>query len=574
MIWRFAGWVLALLLCGFTAAHVWKSYPQHYFRPPVHGAMYLSGTFGELRPNHFHTGIDVKPAGGKTGQAILAAAEGYIERIKVEAAGYGKVLYIRHPNGYTTVYAHLQNFTPEVEEYVKKVQYTRQQFYVNLHPKKQEFPVKKGQEIGKLGNSGSSSGPHLHFEIRQSATGLPLNPLLFGLDFKDPLPPQLHQLKVYALNDKLETTDSRVYAIEKKDRAFSIKGDTVVLGAWRAGFALRTYDHMPGGAKQNGIYKLELLKNDSLRYDFEFEKLEFGESRYANAHMDYQERILKKGNFHRCFTLPGNRLSFYKKNEEGGVVALFKDKATKITLHVKDVSGNVSSLTFWIKRGEISALPSPVFNYKLPWNQENIISNEDVELTFPKGTFYEDCYLRFQKTNDNSANYLSPVHRIHDYKTPVHLYYKIALTPSAPLPENLKTKAFIAFCNRNSKIQNCGGFWKGEKLIAEVRSLGDYSIMLDTVAPLILPKLFSKNMQQSEKMTFKITDNFPPSGKAKDLRYRATVDEKWILMEYDAKNDLLIHRFDGRISTGEHKLRLEVTDDRGNKAVFEDTFTR
>ncbi len=565
--------LILVILCSFSTDNAVK-YPQDYFRSPVDKTIYLSGTFGELRPNHFHAGIDIKAYNGKVGQALYAAADGYISRIKVSSGGYGNVLYMTHPNGYTTVYAHMHQFADRIAKYVKESQYQKKRFVVELFPAKDQFVFKKGEVIGKLGTSGRSFGPHLHFEIRDSRTEKPINPLLFGFQVKDNIAPKLHQLKAYFLSDKLNTLDTKTYSLQKlaKNR-YRIKGDTLVLGAWRVGFGIKAYDHMNGVPNWNGVYKVDMLQDDVLSYNYEMETFAFSESRFINAHLDYEEQVSKKSYFNRCFRLPGNKLSIYEEGSSKGLIELSAHKATKITMEVRDVEDNISVLEFWAKRGTVKEPESESFNYFLPFNEENIIENSTIKIHFPEGTLYEDLYMKYRTSRDDSQNVHSLVYHIHDYKTPVHRYYDLSIMPGS-LPEELKSKAFIAYCGKDQQMLNCGGTWKGDKLVAKVRNLGDFCIMVDQKAPTITPVSFRSNMRGFSKMTFKIKDNFKTTGKAEDMKYSATVDGKWILMEYDAKNDLLIHRFDKSIGPGKHVLKLAVSDNRGNEKVLERSFTR
>ena len=207
-----------------------KEYPQNYFRSPVSGTIRLSGTFGELRPNHLHAGIDIKARDGKIGQSLYAAADGYVSRIKMQSGGYGKVLYIDHPNGYTTVYAHMHEFDKEVEDYVKMMQKEKESFAVELYPEPNQFVFEKGDKVGKLGMSGRSFGPHLHFEIRDTKTEKPINPLLFGINVSDNIPPRIHQLKIYNLNDKRETQKTKTIDLLKNGKKYSVRKDTLTIG--------------------------------------------------------------------------------------------------------------------------------------------------------------------------------------------------------------------------------------------------------------------------------------------------------------------------------------------------------
>ncbi|HOY07140.1 MAG TPA: M23 family metallopeptidase, partial [Saprospiraceae bacterium] len=288
------------------------SYPKDYFQSPVSSSIRLSGTFGELRPDHFHSGIDIKSATGRVGQPILAAADGFVDRVKVQASGYGNVLYVKHPNGYTTLYAHLDRFSPEIEKYVRENQYGKESFEVDLKPAEGQFTVKKGQEIAKLGNTGGSSGPHLHFEIRNSATDKMLNPQLFNLPIADNVAPEIRDMKVYFLTDNREVITSKPLPLQRdKKGQVGLEGDTVRFAAGRIGFGVKAYDHMNGLNNDNGVYAIELFADDKLAYEWRMGELDNEETRYNNAHMDYAARKRFGAWFHRCFVLPGNFLNNY-----------------------------------------------------------------------------------------------------------------------------------------------------------------------------------------------------------------------------------------------------------------------
>ncbi len=558
-------------LLAFTEGESARDYPQNYFRSPVNTPIKLSGTFGELRSNHLHAGIDIKAHNGKTGQPILAVADGYVARIKVQSGGYGNVLYVNHPNGYTSVYAHLANFPKAVAAYVRQEQKKRQTFEIELYPQNGKFNLKKGEEIGKMGLSGRSYGPHLHFEIRDTRTSKPINPLLFGLEAKDKLAPKLHELKIYSLNDKLETIGTKTVKVKKGGKGYRISGDTLLIGAWRIGVGLKAYDHMSLAPNWNGVYKMTMTKDDQPVYGFEMETFSFSESRYINAHLDYEEQVSNKAYINRFYELPGNRLSIYEEKRNRGVIQLSKNKATKIQILASDVAGNDEVLEFWVRRAEVPEPPARSYNYLLPFDQANVIDTEDFSLSMPNGTLYENLYFKYHTTTENSAGVYSLIHHLHDYKTPVHKYFTLSVRP-VNLPETLREKAFIAYCQPDHKTITCGGKWEGDLLTTKVRDLGDFSIMVDTEAPDISPKKFSSNMVGYNRMSFKVTDNFATAPNVKQIEYDAYIDGNWILMEYDAKNDLLTHRFSEDLTKGIHQLRLVVRDDRRNETVFEKEF--
>ncbi len=556
---------IALCLAWSSFSTERDKYPTDYFTAPVKTSIRLSGTFGELRSNHFHSGIDIK---GYIGLPLFSIADGYIARIKVQAAGYGNVLYINHPNGYTSVYAHMNEFVPELAAYVKEQQYAQEQFEVDLYPPVDSFSFSKGELVGKMGTTGYSFGPHLHFEIRDTKTDKPLNPLLFGFKVQDTQPPRMHQLRIYQLNEKNETEHAFTKSLVWKSGGYGVQGDTLEVADDRVGLALKVYDHMNAVRNWNGIYALETFADDSIIHRFEMESFGFDESRYLNAHLDYEEQTQKKSFFNRCYLLPGNQLSIYSGSD--GVITLEPQQKVKIRMRAIDVEGNQTELQFWIKNsGKQWQRKAPqIFNYVLPYNEASIIDNHPLFLHFPEGAFYENLYLKYHASTERSAGVYSAVHSIHQASTPVHRYFKIGIQ-SKSVPDSLRSKAFIAYCDTDQEVVNYGGEWRGDTLLTRSRSLGDYCIMLDQTPPTITPVAFKSDMSRSSQMRFLIKDDLPTGGSAHGLRYKATIDGQWILMEYDYKNDLLRHRFDGRFSPGKHQFRLEVRDDRDNVQVFE-----
>ncbi len=550
------------------------SYPKDYFQSPVNTSIRLTGTFGELRMDHFHSGIDIKSATGGVGQSVMAAAEGFVDRIKVDAGGYGNVVYLKHPNGYTTVYAHLDRFSPELRQYVRNYQYKHERFDVDLRPQDGQFKVKKGQEIGKLGNSGGSTGPHLHFEIRNSTTGKVINPQLFNLPIADNVPPEIRDMKVYYLTDDRQVITSKALPVKSvKKGEKGLEGDTVLFSAWRVGFGVKTYDQMTGFQNDNGIYAISLFADDQLTYEWRMGELDFDETRYNNAHIDYPARKRYGAWFHRCFVLPGDLLNNYVRTATMGSVALYKDKPVKIRLKVTDASGNTTTLNFWALRDEEVA-PPPVVAYQYDFNYqtENNITLDDFTLKVPQGALYESLHFQYNTSPSDDPGQYSAIHHVQDTRTPVHKYMDIALKP-AGLPENLRSKAVITACGEG-RPDNCGGEWSGDMLKTRVRSFGDYCIMADTEPPKIVSVVFADDMRKKSTIAFRIRDNFAVDGRAKGLRYRGTVDGNWVLFEYDRKRDRITYHFDEHVGPGKHRLKLVVKDDRDNEAFFEGTFLR
>lgn len=554
---------------------MFAAYPKDYFMSPVDAnPMRLTGTFGELRTDHYHSGIDIDSKTDGVGQPVFAAAAGFIDRIRVQASGYGNVLYVKHPAGYTTVYAHLDRFSTELQKYVREMQYKRERFEVDLHPADGQFPVKQGQEIGKLGNSGSSTGPHLHFEIRQSGTDKALNPLLFGLPIPDDTPPEIRDMKVYFLNDKREVVTSKPFPVQRrKDGTLGIAGDVASFGAWRIGFGVKAFDRQTGHRNDNGIYAISLYADGQLAYQWRMDELDFDESRYMNAHVDYAARKRYGAWFHRCFILPGDRLSNYSRTESFGAIALSKDNPVKIILKVMDASGNTTTIDFLVKRdANMEAVAGAPFQYELPWDADSRIDLEDFTMILPKGALYEALPFQYKTTFGSGNGTYSSMHHLHDSNTPVQRYFELCIRPHN-LPPELRSKAVIANCGEG-RPDNCGGAWRGEYVVTKVRQFGEYCVMVDSDPPAIIPVVFDENMRGKSVMSFRVRDNFAVSGSADHISYRGTVDGQWVLFEYDRKRDRLTYTFDDRVGAGEHSLRLVARDDRGNEAVFERKFVR
>lgn len=548
-----------------------ETHPTDYFMPPVAGGLHLTGTCGELRPNHYHAGLDID---GVTGNAIFAAADGYIETIKVQANGYGNVLYVNHPNGYTTLYAHLDRFASDIQQFVKNSQYERERFEVELKPPDGLFKVKKGQQIGYLGNTGSSGGPHLHFEIR-SPSGKAINPLLCGLPVLDNIAPELRDMKVYFLNDHREVMGSKVFSLQKDKKGnIGLEGDTVRIGGARIGFGVKTYDRSNARRNDNGVYSVALFTDDQLSFQWTADEFDFDDSRYLNAHIDYAVRQRYGAWFHRCFTLPGNFSGNYTRTETMGAISLQTDKPTKITLKISDASGNTRKLNFWALRDAsvTETFLSAPYQFLFPFDAESHLDVDGFSMTLPKGALYESVQLQYNAEEDKSNDVFSPMHHLHDERTPVHRSFDMKIMPTR-LPAALRSKAVIANCN-SGKPDNCGGIWQGEWLSTRVRTFGDFCIMADTVAPKITPVIFAADMRRKNTIEFRIIDNFAVSGTADNMRYRGTIDGQWVLFEYDKKRNRLTYVFDDRVGKGEHTLRLTVKDDRGNEGVFQGNFLR
>jgi murein DD-endopeptidase MepM/ murein hydrolase activator NlpD len=564
---------------SFTDPITPPQYPKDYFQSPVAGKLRLSGTFGELRPNHFHGGIDItRTQSGH--EPIFAAAEGYVARIVVQEGGYGQAIYIVHPNGFSTVYGHLESFVSEIQAVVRQKQYENERFELDVRLEPNQIPVRQGQQIGTMGNRGHSFGQHLHFEVRDSSMNVAYNPLLFGFSVADSEPPRLRSVKAYFFNEKQELVGERLLDVSQKSTGvYQLTGiDTLSVPASHVAFALKTTDSHDGDSGDNGIFSLQMNVNDSTAYYFSTEKCAFDQTRYINAHLDFYEHLHRRANYHRAFLLNGSRLKMYQNVADNrGITPLSinADLGQKFNFQIKDAAGNTSTLEFFARSTEPFNLPKPlIFNYILPFDQESIVKPDGgATFYFPRLAFYENVFAQVNVSNTEGGNF-SPTYHFHNFLTPVHYPFDISILPIG-LPDELRNKAFISFCQTDdSRTYNVGGTWQTDgSLRTKNLRFGNYALQIDTVKPTIRVENFGETMYRNSRIAFKIRDNFETSGNARALRYRAEVDGKWLMMELDGKYDLLTHRLEeNRIAEGEHTFKLVVTDALDNETVFERTF--
>ena len=550
-----------------------NNYPKNDFIPPVDFNMALSGTFGELRSNHFHSGIDIK-TWGVQGKPLYAVADGFVSRMKISPGGFGKAIYIEHPNGYTSVYAHCLNFTDSIDVYVKDEQYKQESFGVNIFPGKEIFPVKQGEVIAHSGNTGSSMGPHLHFEIRETNGQIPVNPLLFELPVKDFIRPKIKRLIIYPYGD-FSLIEGKSHPIELSLAGwgpdYKLKEPDTLEVSGKVYFGIETYDELNDAKNKNGVYSIEVIIDSTLIYSHQMEKFPFTESKYINSLIDYSYYSQHKKRIQKTYIEPGNNLSVYANTSNNGIVELIDDKIHTITYIVKDASGNESTLMFQLK----SSPPTfrEVFengnheNHDIifGYDRENIFETANLKLIVPKGALYDTLQFRFLEQISEKFEY-SKIYSIHNKSKPLHKACKLMIKPEN-IEEKYHDKYLIAVLDeKNDKLYAAGGKWENEFLVAWVSSFGNYVVSIDTIPPEIYPVNIypGKNLEGQNNIKIKIKDDFAG---IKD--YRATINGKWILMEWDPKNNLLIYKIDERAKKGESLFKLVVTDGRGNESVYE-----
>lgn len=563
---------LSLILISLTAYILGYSqeYPKDYFRSPIDMPIFLAGNFGEIRSGHFHAGLDIK-TDGVEGKNIYTSADGYISRIKITHGGYGKVLYVTHPNGYTTTYAHLQRFNDKIEAYCKRGQYQKESYEIELFPSKDDLPVTKGDVIAISGNSGGSGGPHLHFEIRETATETPVNPLLFGFDVKDEIKPTIKSLGIYPVDGgQINGSPANKLLIVTGDNGNYKLGSTLKASG-KIGLGIDVLDKTTGSNNRCGVYSIELIIDSVASYCHEMNKISFNETRYINSHVCYEHWKKDDARVQRSYIQPNNKLDVYACDKKNYVFDFNDNKIHHLSYIVRDAHMNTSVLEFDIQAvntdSSIIAKTDTSFSNRLfKYNAANSFETEDLKISLPANILYDDLQFKYEK-QDPVGRAITPIHHIHDIYTPLHSYMTLSIKVDSINPKYENKALIVALDDKLSFLASEGGEYDNGWITIKTRSFGPYTVMIDTIAPTIKPYNVVSGRDMSTKDALMMTISDDMSGIDS---YRGTIDGKWVLFEYDYKKDRLTYFFDkNRLEKGKnHTLKMVVADKRNNKSEY------
>ncbi|MFP3859384.1 MAG: M23 family metallopeptidase [Bacteroidales bacterium] len=540
---------------------------------PVDIPVYLAGNFGELRSGHLHAGIDIK-TNGRSGYKINAIQDGYVSRIKISEGGYGKALYINHPQqDLTSVYAHLQSFPEEIEKYILDNQYRRKSYEIELFPEKNKFKVKKGDLIGFTGNSGSSKGPHLHFEIRSQHNQHPINPLKRGINIEDNIAPKIFQAALYPESNKSTINNSTEKLIlntkKSSGNKYKLHGEDTIELHGPISFGIKTNDFINGSNNWCGVYEIELLIDDVSIYNHTIDEFSFQNTRYINAIIDYEEKIKNNNTVQKLSLLPNNRLNIYKNVKNKGIYNFTTNNIHDIIYKVTDEKGNTSSLSFKVKGSsqppvKLKDSATNTYDAILPYNQNNEFEKEDIKIAFPVNAFYDTVYFQYNKIESSNHIFFSDIHRLHKPYIPVHKNFSLSIK-TKPLNSYLKNKVFIARIDEENNYDYKGGDFRNGTITTQIREFGDYAVLADTISPVIEPLNNINKITNKQKISFKIKDEL--SG---IKTYNGYIDGEWVLFEYDPKNDIIYHDLDKSPVklNNKHELELYVSDNQDNIATY------
>lgn len=542
-----------------------ENIPTDYFSSPLKIPIELSGTFGELRNNHFHAGLDIRTQ-QREGIPIYAAADGYVNRLRVAHFSYGKAVYIQHPNGYSTLYGHLQRFAGDIEDLVRTTQYEKESYEIQIYPAAERLPVKKGDLIGYTGNSGSSGGPHLHFEIRDRASR-PMNPKLFGFDVADTRKPLINSVFVYPIGDDShvnQLTTPRQLRLTPQTDGNYISEKISAYGT--LGFGLSAVDQQNAANNRNGVFRVITHYNGETSLDIVFDRISFDETRYINRFIDYSYFKDHKSRVKKLFVERNNPLSIFKTSKNNGFISIQDGFNSVYTIEVSDYNENTVTITVPIEGLHHTVdfkTETDSISHFISAREGATIKEGKFTIYFPPRSLYEDAYLNIRAEGDRL--------HFHTDNIPIHSNVTISADVSNYKKEDID-KAFIGkiYFRGNPTYNN--STLQDNVLSTQVREFGTFGLAIDTVPPVITPVNFSDGRWISNNQTLQIKIEDAQSG---IKSYRAMVNDQWILMEYEYKNNMLTHHFSDNVVTDtENNLKLIVTDNAGNSSKFEATFYR
>ena len=532
----------------------------NYFSYPLSIKPKLNANFGEMRNNHFHMGLDLSTE-GRENLPILAPADGYLARIKIESGGFGRALYINHPNGTTTLYAHMNRFIPAAEQYLKAKQYEQQSWKIDVNLPEDLIPLKKGQLIGYSGNTGASQGPHVHFEIRDTKTENCLNPLLYRFSLQDVTPPDVYRLVFYDRDKSIFEQAPVSFSLVRLGNEFRPLG-LVELPFDRAFIAIQATDRMTGIPNPNGFFSASLFKDNELVSGFEMDNFGYDKTRYLNGHIDYPTRAKGGGYYQMLFQPKGYGVDMYKPSNAEIDHIRVSSNPEPYSIKVTDAYGNSSYVEFRVirKPGERHANVFP--GELMEPNALNVYEDENIQFVFKEDAFYDAFHFSLQSFYANSAVELSSVYQALPADIPVQSYYTVRLKPNrnnllVNKDRVVMKRTYKAKTDIKKAVEERGWY------AAQFRDFGYFQLLEDLQPPSISSSLQSgATVRTGSRIVFDVADN------NKVIRdFKASVDGQWLM--FQPSGNRFVYTVDEHFPSGEHKLSVVVYDEAGNNTSRE-----
>ncbi len=544
------------------------SYPQGYFRDPLEIPIRLAGNFGELRPNHYHMGLDIK-TNARENLPVYAAADGYISRIKIEPYGFGRAIYITHPNGFTTVYAHLNAFNPTLEKWVKDQQYAQQSWKVFLELTPDLFPVKKGDFLANSGNTGGSQAPHLHFEVRRTDADVNVNPFLFGFQIADNVPPRLQRLAIYDRTRSVYEQSPRLFPVKAYSGSTYITTPSVItVSSPLISFGIGAYDTQTGSTNHNGIFESTLTVDEQPVVAFRMDNISYNDTRDLNAHIDYKTKAQGGPFLQHLSELPGYTNAIYKRKSGNGAIDVSDGAVHTVSILVKDASGNSSTLACKVRFIKGSQEPAPAGKQFYPMMMDGL-ENPDCEFYLGERCLYDSVHIRYNKSANSNDHVVSAIHTIGAAYIPIRDSMLVRIQPLRTLTDAEKSRTVMQwFAGTKNEVQKVQ--WQGNWASTRFRDLGSFQLVLDIEPPVIAPIGFvsGADLSKATRLAFNVKDNLE---EIKNVR--AELDGKWLRFSND-KGVTFIYQFDEKCMGGQHELKIHAEDEAGNVTEKTYNFTR
>ena len=528
---------------------------EYNLNSPIDLPLNLSGTFGEFRSSHFHYGLDVT-TNKKSGYNVYSIDSGSIVRINVSTSGYGKVLYINHPNGLTSIYAHLKEFSPKIQEYIKTQQYLNKSYSIQKFFNNGEIKVNKGDLIGYTGNTGGSSGPHLHFEIRDTKSQNPINPLSFNYKYDDSNRPIIKSLYVFDEDDSFKKDNPKKYEIKKINDSLYI-ADKIIYSN-KIGIGIEVYDRQSkNNYNRNGVYEVKMFLDSVLNFSYKMDKINIDESVFRKIFYDYSLLKTKKKRIQKVYYPPNSKLNFLNHNVNTGIFKSSDKDEKDVLLEVSDWNNNKTYLNFKIEGKTSNLLEKSIDGIEIATSQKYLIKKNNSEIGFKKNSFFNNVALNIKYKNDTL--------KIDEDLYPLRKSYNIKIFKQVE-DSIIKRQSFIGLINKNGKLSYLKTSNKDNFFSVNSSNLGSFTLSRDSINPEIKALNFSLNKDISNQKTIRLRINDKTSG---IKSYNVLINNKWALFEYEPKSNLIFHNIDdGIIENGENKITIKVIDGVGNKTEF------
>lgn len=554
-------YISTVLVCLMLPVALYSKTTLPDLHRPLDIPLVLSGNFGELRNNHFHSGLDFKTQ-GKTGFKIYCADDGYVSRVLVSPWGFGRAVYVVHPaTGLTTVYGHLDSFSAKIDRVVRQEQYRLESFRVDMTFAPCEIPVKKGEVIARSGNAGSSGGPHLHMDVRDTETENPLDPMpYFKKYINDNVAPDIRSIALYPEPGCgiVDGEDKPAYRLSAK---FSVP-----MEAWgRVIPGIKAYDKMTGVNNIYGVKYLTLEVDGRQVYKRTIERFSFDDTRAVHTLINYPDKV-HKSSWTMVTGVPESRPlgSMIETDGNNGILVIDEERDYNCRFLLQDEHGNRSSVKFVIKgkRSDIpaSAKGGTLFRYD-GCNSYNV---NGLNVKFQAGTFYDDIYFDAKVTDD--LKYNSAIHSVGSLEIPLHKNFDMEIDVTR---DSLADKSKYCLVRLTGKGRSAvSATYKEGKMVTRVNRFGRYAVTTDVIPPVVTP-LKPARWAKNGIVRYKIADKL--SGIE---TYRGEIDGKFMLFELDGKTGTVKFRLDAsRVKKGKkHTVKMTVTDACGNETVSRSTF--